>query len=150
MINIKDKLFIDIDGVIFDSISAFCETYSYIYQNEKGYTKPEPTKVNEWNFSDQCGLLQSNEDIEEIFSDLHFFKVVQTMPGAIEALRVLNDRYNICLCSIGTLMNISYKAKWIKSNLPFIKNTILINNDGCKMDKSIIRNYCNMNSCTIL
>ena len=134
----KTNLFVDMDGVILNSIEAFCETYTYMYQNEKGYIKPNPNNVNTWNFTNECTLIKNNEDVEEIFSDKHFFTVVKPMTNAIESLYKLSDKYNIIICTVGILLNLGYKTKWINSNLPFIKNSILINNEGCKMDKSII------------
>jgi 5'(3')-deoxyribonucleotidase len=60
------------------------------------------------------------------------------MPNAKEVLKELNNKYNIIICSIGTNMNLSRKAKWINQYLPFIKNCILINNGNSLMDKSIV------------
>src|SRR5690606_9190914 len=55
-----------------------------------------------------------------------------------EVLETLNQKYNIIICSIGTPLNISKKVLWLEEKLPFIKNYVLIANNDCKMDKSII------------
>jgi 5'(3')-deoxyribonucleotidase len=61
------------------------------------------------------------------------------MPNAREIMLKLNDKYDTYICSIGTLQNIKHKSVWLHRFLPEIKNIILIANEGCKMDKSLIR-----------
>jgi 5'(3')-deoxyribonucleotidase len=36
------------------------------------------------------------------------------------------------------LYNIARKAKWIKNNMPYINDAILLTNQGIKMDKGIV------------
>lgn len=60
------------------------------------------------------------------------------MPNAKEVIEELVNKYEIYIVTIGTINNLVFKARWIERNLPFIKNLILIRNDGVQMNKSII------------
>lgn len=95
-------------------------------------------KVNRYDLKDQCHLVDHQENI---FSSEEFFKNLEFMPEAKEVLEKLSNKYELIICTIGTLDNLSYKAQWIKNNLPFIKNVMLLSSavgaSGIKMDKSI-------------
>lgn len=131
----KTKLILDFDGTIVDSVKAFCSEYNIRYTERPGFKPANPNNVVKWNLLDECPVCP---DIHEIFDSNEFFNRLEFMDGALEVIKELNEKYEIIICSIGTLKNISEKASWIEKNLPFIKNTILINNEGVKMDKSII------------
>lgn len=135
----KQNLFLDFDNTICNSIKAFCNTYNttYPYNQTKDFKPADWTKCAKWNFSDQCNI-SSDEEVEHIFSIHNFFEKLEFMSYAEEVIPKLCEKYNVIICSIGTLENLSHKSLWIKENMPYIRNTILINNDGCKMDKSII------------
>jgi len=132
------NLYVDFDATIADSVSSFCSEYSHRHKFDKGYIKPIPSKVNKWDLSDQCTLLHKGE-AEEIFGSYGFFKYLKLMPNAIEILTELSKEFKLTIVSIGSYQNISLKARYIEDNLSFIKNSILIVNDGCDMNKAIIR-----------
>jgi len=46
------------------------------------------------------------------------------LPYAKEVIERLGSKYELVICSIGTLDNISLKAKWIKNNLLVYTSTI--------------------------
>jgi len=132
----KKKLFVDMDSTITDSIKSYCTVYNSIYNYKEGFKNAVAERVNQWDLKDECPLV---ENPEHIFSSRLFFTELEFMPNAYEVLERLSTQYELIICSIGTYDNISLKSIWIQRNLPFIKNSILIVNDGCKMDKSVIR-----------
>ena len=40
--------------------------------------------------------------------------------------------------SVGTPLNLALKSIWLSEKLPFIKDYVLLRNDGCVMDKGIV------------
>jgi len=131
----KKKLFLDFDSTIVDSIKSYCNYYNKVYQFDQGFKIAIAENVNQWDLRDECPLV---DNPEFIFSNGYFFENLEFMPNAYEVLERLSLQYELIICSIGTYDNISLKSLWIQRNLPFIKNSILIVNDGCKMDKSVI------------
>lgn len=136
MIDIKQNLFIDFDGTIVNSIKAYCDTYIHYYKNIPWYKEPFAHLVNKWDLSDQCPL--AKDHVENIFGDSYFFEVLNFMPKAYEIIKILNDKYNIHIVTIGNTDNLAFKNRWIEKNLSFIKNVILIKNEGIQMNKSMI------------
>ncbi|WP_051542023.1 5' nucleotidase, NT5C type [Clostridium lundense] len=133
------KIFIDFDCTIADSVKTYCNVYNSFYKERDGFKQADHNKVNRYDLKDQCHLIDHQETI---FSNEEFFKRLEFMPYAKEVIERLENKYELVICSIGTLDNISFKAKWIKNNLPFIDNVILISNvvetTGIKTDKSSI------------
>lgn len=134
----KPKLFVDFDSTIVASIKAFCQTYNQLYKYNKGFKPADWTRVNRWDFSDQCPLLENKEAINNIFSSKHFFKRLEFMPNAKEIIYKLHKNYDIIIVTIGSHINLARKSMWIYQNLGFIKDMILIYNEKNKMDKSIV------------
>ncbi len=134
-----NKIFLDFDCTIADSVKTYCNVYNLLYKEQNGYKKADYNKVNRYDLKDQCDLIEHQEII---FSSEKFFRYLELMPYAKEVIERLGSKYELAICSIGTLDNISYKSKWISNNLPFINNVILISNvvgvHGIKTDKSII------------
>ena len=139
----KTKLYLDCDNTLTNSTRAFCETYNIIYRYHKNFVPAQWELVQKWNFEDQCGCLNDSADVLEIFEDpilFQFLKLINT--NTYEVIRELNEKYQIIIASIGTPKNLSLKSLYLKETLPFIKDYILLYNDGCKMNKEIIQmNY---------
>ena len=57
----------------------------------------------------------------------------------IPVLERLSKQYELVVCSIGVPENISRKAKYIAKWFPMIKESILMMQTDCKMDKRIVR-----------
>lgn len=133
------KIFLDFDCTIADSVKAFCNVYNLFYNEKKGFIHADHSKVNRYDLKDQCHLIDHQEII---FSNEEFFKHLEFMPYAEETLERLGSKYELIICSLGTLDNISFKSKWIKIHMPYIKNVILISGavekSGIKMDKSSV------------
>lgn len=129
------KLFLDWDGVIGNSIKAYCDVYNVLYSGYPDFKKADHTLVREYDLKDQCPLV---EDVNAMFATEWFWFFIEFMPNAYDAIRELSKKFKTIICSIGTYENLSMKAKWISNNLPFIDDCILIKNHDCNMDKSII------------
>lgn len=133
---IKSKLFIDFDDTLVQSSKAYCLTYNDLFINNPNFVTADYTKNNDWNFAEVCPLMKNNTEV--LFSHPLFFDNLEFFPNAIEVLHKLQKKYEIYIVTIGTLKNLELKAKFIHKKLPFIKNIILLSNEGCKMDKSIV------------
>lgn len=133
--NNKIKLFLDMDSVIIDSVTAYCNTYNEIHRFDKGFIPADPLKNEHWDFHIQCPL---EKKPTKIFGHPMFFKLVKFMPNAEETIKDLCEKFQVIICSLGTYHNISNKALWIKYNMPYIKDAILLTNQGIKMDKGIV------------
>ena len=132
----KQKLFVDFDITIVDSIKAFTDTYNILYGDHPNFVPADPNKITEYNFKCICPLIKHSEDIFK--NKLFFFLLKFINENTYEVLEKLNKKYRLIVSTIGTSKNLSLKSKWLESNLPFIKDYILIKNQGCKMDKSLI------------
>jgi len=132
----KNAIFLDFDSTISHSVKAFCSTYNIIYKNHPNFKPADYTKNISWNFTIECPLINNPLDI---FSNSIFFNGLEFMPNAEEVIKELNNKYKIIICSLGCYDNISLKSQWIKNNMPYIKDAILLTNQGIKMDKGIIQ-----------
>jgi len=139
----KIKLFLDFDNVLVNSTKSFCESYNILYKYHKDFTSANWELVDTWDMQNQCKLLKSEADVLEIFENPIFFKFLKLInDNTYEVARELNEKYQIIIASIGTPINLSRKALYLQKTLPFIKDYILMYNDGVKMNKEIIQmNY---------
>jgi len=133
----KQKIFMDFDGTIINSIKAFCYVYNNIkYPSHPEFRPAEWSLVERYDAKCQCPLV---ENVLELFEHPLFFKSAEFLNGnTYEVLEQLNEKYDVILTSIGTFNNLSMKALWIKENLPFIKQCILLNNGANTMNKGIV------------
>jgi 5'(3')-deoxyribonucleotidase len=132
------NLFVDFDGVITNSVAAYCDAYNTINYEKDNFVPADYALVNRYDLSDQCPLVNTQDKVREIFASYEFWTWLTFMDGAKETLKMLSDKFNVIICSIGTNINLSRKAKWIDRYLPFINSCVLINNANNFMDKSIV------------
>lgn len=134
----KPEIIFDIDGVLIDSIAVICSIYVNKYINYKDFKYPDYSKVNTWNFRDECPLFTDNE-AEEIFDDDIFWKYLYFIPDTKEVLNELHKDFRLIACSIGSFNNIKNKIIYIDYNLPMIDEIIPIaKKDNLSVGKSII------------
>lgn len=115
----KQKLFLDFDLVIANSIKKIVELYDTDFHLYKDYKKVHWTDINTYGFEE---LTLINKDIVlDYFDDHRFFQNLEYMDNAKEVIYKLKDRYEIVVCSMGRKMNLLYKKEWIDKNLPFTK-----------------------------
>lgn len=132
----KQKFFVDFDGTIVASTKAFTNTYNILYQDHPDFKPANYKNVSQYNFKCQCPLVENPLDIFEhelFFRDLEFIN-----DNTFEVLEKLSNKYQLILATIGTPLNLAYKSLWLENKLPFIKDYILLRNNGCKMNKSVV------------
>ena len=110
-----DKIFIDIDGVIFHSCQAMIDIL-----NERYGGNFDGSDVTSWNFQ-CCYPNMTSEEIEDTFNDPKFFDIVKPIDGALEFM----DRYRdkIILVTKANVENYAHKRKWFDDrgfNIPMI------------------------------
>lgn len=130
------KLFCDFDNTVVNATLKFCSVYNDAYRFHPKFIPAEWQYVDQYDFLDQCPLVNSVENIfkmRRFFDDLPFIN-----ENTYEVLEELNEKYQIILVSIGTYGNISNKSQWVGEYLPFVKDSIFLVNDKCKMNKSLI------------
>ena len=110
--------------------------YNEIYSWVPGFKKADHTQVRHWNYGCECPLQIGDTNI--LFGNPHLWKHMEFFPHAKETLVNLSKYYQLIIVSLGTPDNIAYKAMWIKDNLPFIKDLVLISNKNVEMNKSIV------------
>ena len=131
----KQKLFLDMDGVVLDSVTAYTSTYNILYNLHPNFIPADPAKNRYYDFHEICPL---EKNPLHIFSHSLFFNKLEFMPNANEIIKELCEKFQVIICSLGCFNNISLKSQWIKENMPYIKDAILLTNQGIKMDKSIV------------
>ena len=99
-----DKIFLDIDGVIFHSCQAMIDIL-----NERYGGNFDGSDVTSWNFQ-CCYPNMTSEEIEDTFNDPKFFDIVKPIDGALEFM----DRYRdkIILVTKANIENYAHKRKW--------------------------------------
>ena len=110
-----DKIFLDIDGVIFHSCQAMIDIL-----NERYGGNCDGSDVTSWNFQ-CCYPNMTSKEIEDTFNDPKFFDIVKPIDGALEFM----DRYRdkIILVIKASVENYALKRKWFDDrgfNMPII------------------------------
>jgi len=134
----KPKMFLDCDSTITNSVLAYTDTYNILYANHPEFKLADPNKLQRYDLKDICPLVNNPLDIFD--HDLFFKHLDFINDNTYEVLEKLNKKYQLIIVTIGTPINLSKKSLFLSERLPFIKDYVLLRNDGCKMNKSI----CNM------
>ncbi|HHT98242.1 MAG TPA: hypothetical protein GXZ90_10170 [Clostridiales bacterium] len=125
------KIFLDFDGTIVNSVKKIVQLY-----NERFQKQAEWTKVNKWNFTDQCPEIESS--IKSFFASDEFYEDLELYDfNTLRVFNLLKNKYEVIICTIGCVDNVAKKSQWIKKNLKH-ENIILLAKDNNIMDKSII------------
>ncbi len=132
----KQKLFLDVDSTIIDSIRAYCDTYNHAYRYHPEFKEAKWWLVEQWDLRDQCPLVTS---VDEMFASETFFDYADFInENTKEIIEKLCNKYDVITCSIGTIRNIQFKLDWLNTNLPCIKNHIMLVKYGCTMNKETV------------
>jgi 5'(3')-deoxyribonucleotidase len=114
-----EKLYLDFDLTIVNSIEKIVSLYDIDYHLYKDYQKVHWTDISTYGFEE---LTLINKDIIlNYFDDHRFFYKLKYMDNAQEVLDRLKDTYDITIVSLGRQMNLHYKREWINNNLPYCK-----------------------------
>lgn len=104
-----NKIYLDVDGVIWHSCQAVCDVINKRYEkNIQG------NEIMSWNFKELNSAF-TNEDVEQIFQDYYFFKCVKWINGAFDFINKYKDK--IIIITKGTPYNISYKMEYLIHDL---------------------------------
>ena len=93
------KLFIDFDGTLTDSVKKICEMYNFDYKNHPDFIPAKDYLVNEWNFADQCPLIDKDK-LEDYFCQKRFFINLEFLENAKEIVDKLSKHYDIYIVSM--------------------------------------------------
>ncbi len=125
-----DKIFLDIDGVIFHSCQAMIDIL-----NERYGGNFDGSDVTSWNFQ-CCYRGMTSEEVESIFNNGLFFKIVKPIDGSLEFM----DRYRdkIILVTKANIENYALKRKWFDDrgfkDIPMIALPLNVSKGFINMD----------------
>lgn len=118
MINIIDKIFIDFDGVIANTIATITNIYNYDFKYYDKYKYVNWIDVETWNFEELNAT--TPEYINTYFNQKRFFDNIILMDGALDMIKILSTKYDITVVSAGYSPNLKAKDEWLKYNMPFV------------------------------
>lgn len=112
-----NKLFIDMDGVVFNTIEAIVHMYDDDFSTYSDYKKILWTEINTWDFTElNCA---SRDYINAYFNQKRFFDFVKPMDNFEEIIDRLKEKYEIKFCSMGYTPNLRRKETYVKERYPF-------------------------------
>lgn len=107
------------DNCIVNSIKAICEMYNEDFKYYENYEYVHWSDINTWSFLEcKCA---DHKYISTYFNQERFYKIVEYMDNAKEALERLSKKYEIIVCSMGSFANLVGKELWMKKNMPYAK-----------------------------
>lgn len=114
---LMEKLFVDYDGVIVNTIEAIVEMYDREFWQHPDYHKVDWSEIESWHF-DELNVA-SPEHIDKYFEKEEFFEIVEYMPYADYILSQLKNYFQIYIISMGNGSNLTLKKQWCQQHLPF-------------------------------
>lgn len=113
------KLFIDLDGVVFDTIQTIVNLYNTDHIMYKDFQVIHPSEIKTWDFNELT--LESRDYIDKYFNMPRFFTNVTLMVGSKWIINKLHNihKYEIIFCSSGSYPNLQLKRRWIDKNFGF-------------------------------
>jgi 5'(3')-deoxyribonucleotidase len=116
-VSVSLPLLVDWDGVISQFVPAFISVYNE-YADQDARSR---VRADEWGF-DQ--VLKDKQAVKRAWNDARIFSEQDPYPGAIEALRELNDRYEVLIvtaCTDKHALVVPAKFRWYRKHMPFMK-----------------------------
>ena len=138
--NNPNKIYLDVDGVIFHSCQAICDILNGIYN-----TNVQGNDILSWNFK-EFDKEFIDEDIEELFGNLKFFEIVKWIKGVFEFIHTYEDK--IIIITKGTKDNIYYKIAMFESlglNIPVISLPFKCSKGAIDMKGGLLIDDCTKN-----
>ena len=127
------KIIIDLDGVVFQTISTITCLYNEDHLFYKDFQPINPDDVNTWDFEELN--LEPPEYIDKYFNQPRFFEKLELMRSAKWIINKLHQfGHNIIFCSSGSYPNLQLKRRWIAKHFSYA-DFIPVNLDEHK-DKS--------------
>lgn len=111
------KLFIDLDGVVFDTITTIVNLYNADHLYYKDFKPVMASDVKTWGFEELT--LEPPEFIDRYFNTPRFFDELVMIRSADWIIkRLIKDGYQIIFCSCGSYPNLTLKKEWIFRHYP--------------------------------
>lgn len=109
----KPILYVDLDNVVFDTVSVIKQMYDEDYRYFEGYEWIPAHEIKHYDFSELKFLTQ--DKLMEYFSSGRFFDNLQYQECAEASLALLNTigDYPLVFVSIGTPGNLKGKKEWV-------------------------------------
>lgn len=113
------KIFIDLDGVVFDTIKTIVDIYNDDHIMYKNFKLVNPSDIETWDFDEL--YLESREYIDSYFNQPRFFTDLSLMKGSKWLINKLHDKHNweVIFCSAGSYPNLQLKRRWIDKNFSY-------------------------------
>lgn len=113
--NKKPTLYIDMDNVVFDTISTIKRMYDEEYRYYSAYEYVPVQKIKSYEFSEL--KLLTKERLNEYFCSGRFFDCVTCLDDAERIIAQLNrlGGFPVTFISIGTPENIKGKSEWVST-----------------------------------
>ncbi len=128
------KIFIDIDGVLWNTAKSIVNLYNKKYGHNGKWEE-----ALEWNFSPAIPIGTSEEIIDELFASHEIYEGDHTIEGAVEYITKLNQEFtNVYFCTVGKNINNSQKLKMLKRLVPEVKVITISFPEEVLADKSMI------------
>jgi len=124
----KTRILVDVDGVIADFVTAYLDTYK-----ELGGVVPDDF---EWTHWDSMQDLPDAHLTRHVWQDPELFLRPEPYPGAIDALKKMDSRYDVRIVTCVPHLHIYARNLWFAQHAPFIhrKGQLIFT-----ADKSLIR-----------
>lgn len=128
------KIFIDIDGVLWNTAKSIVHLYNQKYSHNGDWKG-----AKEWNFSPAIPYGTSEEVIDELFASNEIYDGDHTVEGAVEYIKKLHEEYKeVYFCTVGKNINNSQKLKMLKRLIPDVKVITISFPNEVYSDKSLI------------
>lgn len=113
----KPTVFIDLDGVVLNTIKCIVNLYNEDFKYYPKYEKVDWTDVDSWDFTELKAA--KPEYINHYFNQKRFFDNVEMFESAKKVIDKLSEKYNIKFVSLGYAPNLLLKDEWVKDNFPY-------------------------------
>lgn len=112
-----NKIIIDLDGVVYDTISRIVEMYNYDHIMYKDFKVVMPSEIKTWEFTELT--LEPPEVIDKYFCTPRFFTDLPLMKSATWIINKLSNDYQIIFCSSGAYPNLQLKREWVRNHFKY-------------------------------
>lgn len=115
-----NTLYVDLDGVVYDTVATICALYNADFQYYDSFQQIDPNQVMSWDFDEL--RLTNREYINHYFGQPRFFNQLIYVSLSLYYLhKLISDNYKIIFVSKGGLPNIRLKEQWINNYFPTCK-----------------------------
>lgn len=112
----RSTIIIDLDGVVFDTITQITNLYNYDHVMYKEFTPVHAEDVKTWEFKEL--FLETPDVIDKYFNTPRFFENLPLMKSAEWIISKLAEEYKIVFCSSGSYPNLQLKRRWLSKHYP--------------------------------